>query len=278
MQDPRGRRRSKRRRRRRNDGGSEQHREHEEEAGAAEAFDPIDHCASIGEPWPGAEALAGDTPPQQDLDDRGVDASPAPPHHELMDIAQPAAGSAVPPRTLLRELAIAMTWLAAVGLIAIGVSGVLAVVFGATLGQDFVAGDRPGVTYTPARCADLREYAPGANTCREAATVHHYGEIVDYRIAAGLLGIGLLGAYLFARRRHLTETSHLPAAFTSTVGVSVFGLAGAALLAISANLAVLGDPSSVGQYLSGGIVSAVVAAAFGWSLVSTLLGRRSPAA
>ncbi len=195
-----------------------------------------------------------------------------------MDIARPAVGSAVPPRTLLRELAIAMTWLAAVGLIAIGVSGVLAAVFGATLGHDFVAGDRPGVTYTPTRCADLREYAPGANTGGEAATDHHYGEIVDYRIAAGLLGLGLLGVFLFARRRHLTETSHLPAAFTSTVGVSVFGLAGAALLAFSANLALLGDPSRVGQYLSGGIVSALVAAAFAWSFLSTLLGRRSPAA
>ena len=195
-----------------------------------------------------------------------------------MDVTQRAVGSAVPPRTLLRELAIAMTWLAAVGLIAIGVSGVLAAAFGAAMGQDFVAGDRPGVTYTPARCADLREYAPGAVTCREAATVHHYGEIVDYRIAAGLLGLGLLGAYLLARRRHLTETPHLPAAFTSTVGVSVFGLAGAALLAFSANLALLGDPSSVGQYLSGGMVSALFAAAFAWSLLSTLLGRRSPAA
>jgi hypothetical protein len=195
-----------------------------------------------------------------------------------MDVTRPTVGSAVSPRTLLRELAIAMTWLAAVGLIAIGVSGVLAAVFGATLGQDFVAGDRPGVTYTAARCVDLREYAPSANTCREAATAHHYGEIVDYRIAAGLLGIGLLGAFLFARRSHLTETPHLPAAFTSTVGVSVFGLAGAGLLAFSANLAVLGDASSVGQYLSGGIVSALVAAAFAWSLLSALLGRRSPEA
>ena len=195
-----------------------------------------------------------------------------------MDIARPAVGSAVPPRTLLRELAIAVTWLAAVGLIAVGVSGLLAAMFGAALGRDFVAGDRPGVTSTSARCADLREYAPGANTCRDAATIHHYGEIVDYRIAAGLLGLGLLCAYLFARRRRWTETSHLPAAFTSTVGVSVFGLAGVALLAFSANLAVLGDLSSVGQYLSGGIVSAVVAAAFAWSLLSALLGRTSPTA
>ncbi|MFL5768371.1 MAG: hypothetical protein ACJ758_11085 [Actinomycetota bacterium] len=195
-----------------------------------------------------------------------------------MEIPRLAVGSAVPPRRLLRELAIAMTWLAAVGLVAIGVSGVLADAFGSAMGQDFVAGDRPGVTYTSARCADFKEYAPNANTCREAATVHHYGEVVDDRILAGLLGLGLLGAYLFARRRHLTETPDLPAAFSSTVGVSVFGLAGAALLAFAGNLALLGDPSGVGQYLSGGIVSGLVAAAFGWSLLSTLLGRRPRAA
>jgi len=154
-----------------------------------------------------------------------------------MDVAQPALGPTVPTRTLFRELAAAMTWLAAVGLIAIGVSGVLSALFGATLGQDFVAGDRPGVSYPAARCAEFREYAPGATTCGDAATIHHYGEIVDYRIAAGLLGVALLGVYLFARRRHLTQTPHLPDAFTSTVGLSVFGLAGGALLAFSANLA-----------------------------------------
>ena len=195
-----------------------------------------------------------------------------------MDIARAAAAPTVPPRTLLRELAIAMTWLAAVGLIAIGVSGLLSAVFGAAFGESFVAGDRPGVGYAAARCAEFREYAPGAATCHEAATVHHYGEIVDDRIAAGLLGLALLAAYLIARRRHLTETPHLPRAFTSTVGVSLFGLAGAALLALSADLALLGNSSSVGQYLSGGIVSAAAAGVFGWSLLSTLLGRRpSPA-
>ncbi|MFL5736640.1 MAG: hypothetical protein ACJ76P_04805 [Actinomycetota bacterium] len=192
-----------------------------------------------------------------------------------MDVARPTVAPAVPPRTLLRELTSAAAWLAAVGLIAIGASGVLSAAFGAAFGQDFVAGDRPGVSYSAARCADFREYAPGAATCHEAATIHHAGEIVDYRIAAGVLGLGLLAGYLFARRRHLTETPHLPRAFAATIGASVFGLAGAALLAISAELLLLGDPSGVGQYLSGGIASALVAAGFAWSLLSTLLGRRS---
>jgi hypothetical protein len=193
-----------------------------------------------------------------------------------VEITGPAFEPAVAPRTLLRELATAFAWLAAVGLIAIGTSGVLSAAFGAAFGQDFVAGDRPGVSYSAARCEDFHEYAPGAATCHEAATIHHDGEIVDYRIAAGVLGLGLLAAYLFARRRYLTETPHLPAAFTATIGTSVFALAAAALLGISMELLLLGDPSGVGQYLSGGIVSAVVAAGFAWSLLSTLLGRRSP--
>ena len=187
-----------------------------------------------------------------------------------MDVVSPAVDPAVPPRTLLRELASAATWLAAVGLIAIGVSGVVSAVFGATLGREFVAGDLPGTTYSAERCAEFLEYAPGAASCEEAATTHHYGEIVVYRIAAGLLGLGLLSAYLFARRRHLTKTPHLPVAFTATVGVSVFGVVGVALLAVGGNVALLGTSSGVGQYLSAGIVSSVVASAFGVSLLRTL--------
>jgi hypothetical protein len=195
-----------------------------------------------------------------------------------MDVAGTAVGVPVPARTLLRELASAAAWLAAVGLIAIGASGLLSAGLGAAFGQSFVAGDPAGVTYTADRCAEFLEYAPGAATCGAAATTHHYGEIVDYRIAAGILGLILLAAYLLARRRHLTETPHLPAAFIATVGASVFGLAGAAFLALSANLLVLGERAGVGQYLSGGIVSALVASAFAWSLATSLLGRRAAGA
>jgi uncharacterized protein (DUF697 family) len=181
--------------------------------------------------------------------------------------------SRVPTPLVARELASALLFLSAVGLVAIGVSGVLSAAFGAAFGKDFVAGDAPGIVYSADRCAEFMEYAPAATTCREAATIHHDAEIVDYRIAAGVLGLLALGAYAFARRRRWTETPDLPSAFTSTIGATAFGLAAVALLGSSLNQVVLGERAGVGQDLSGGIVSAVVAAAFGWSLLSTLLGR-----
>ena len=54
----------------------------------------------------------------------------------------------------------------------------VAEVFGRVFGAAFVAGDAPGVTYTPARCADYFEYFPRASDCTQAAALHHWGEVV----------------------------------------------------------------------------------------------------
>ncbi len=60
----------------------------------------------------------------------------------------------VPPdparRPVLVELALALALLAGIGLTAIGLSGATAAGFRAAFGQDFVARDLPGVTYTAA--------------------------------------------------------------------------------------------------------------------------------
>lgn len=156
--------------------------------------------------------------------------------------------------------------LGGIGLAAIGLSGVVAAVFGTWFGQDFVAGDRPGVVYTAARCADFREYAPHACSCAQAATTHHYGEVVDHRLAAGFLGaLGLLAWWLL-RRRHPSQ-SMLPATFEATVATVLFGLAAGVLLLQSLGTSLGGDDSGVGGPLSGGLVSAVAA---GWSAVILL--------
>jgi hypothetical protein len=193
--------------------------------------------------------------------------------------AEARSSSGPPARTLLSELAGAFTRLAAIGLLAIGLSGLLAGLLGILFGEAFVAGDAPGVTYTQARCADYFEYEPGSRTCEQAATLHHYGEIVDYRIAAGILGLLVLLAYLLARRRGWTATPHLPESFASTVGASVFGLAAAGLLLQSLNQFVVGETAGMGGYLSGGFVSLVVAFSFGLSVLRLLfrsMGASSP--
>jgi len=162
--------------------------------------------------------------------------------------------------------------LAATGLLAIGVSGAIAGGMGLTFGKGFVAGDPSAITYTKARCADYFEYEPSARTCEQAATLHHYGEVVFYRLAAGLLGLMVLGAYLWARRRWawVSERGALPEGFEATVGATLFGLAALLLLGQSASQLAVGETAGAGAYVSAGVVSLTVAGAFAWSLYRSL--------
>ncbi len=188
------------------------------------------------------------------------------------------AGHPSATRATLVELTLALTRLVAIGLLAIGVSGLIAWGMGAALGRAFVAGDAPGVTYTSSRCAELLEYARAARTCEAAAVSHHYGEVVTYRLAAGVLGLLVLAGYLIVRRRLggrrgrgrergaepvSPEPVALPDGFVATVGTVAFGLAGLGLLVLGASQLALGPDAGAGAWLSGGIVALAVAIPFG---------------
>jgi hypothetical protein len=154
--------------------------------------------------------------------------------------------------------------LGAVALVAIGLSGGVAVGFGVVAGRSFVSGDPPATHYTTARCADYREYAPHALTCEQAATEHHYGEVVGYRLAVGVVGLLALGAVGFVRRRrsNLVAMDHLPVAFDDTVAVVAFGGAALLLLGNGFDQLVLGNDGA-GAWLSGGLVALVAMVYFG---------------
>ena len=172
-------------------------------------------------------------------------------------------------RPLLSSLLLASMYLGAIGLLAVGSSGVLAAATRSVLGSRFVAGDVAGQTYTAARCADLREYAPRATSCLAAAASHHADEVVTYRLAAGILGIGLLSAWLVARRR--APRGSLPATFVPTVGLTAFGGAAVVLGGLGANRLVLGPAGGgAGQWLTGSLVAAVLAAWFGARTIACL--------
>ena len=185
------------------------------------------------------------------------------------------------PRPALAEMASALVLLLAVGLLAIGASGVLSVAFRATLGDRFVAADLPGVTYTAARCRDFEEYHPEQPTCDRAAAAHHADEVETYRIAAGVLGAVVLAGWWLVRRRHRGEASvdWLPDEVVPLVGLILFGVAGAALGVQAANALAL-DPGNggAGQWLSAAGVSLVVAAWFGRSLLRALSVRSAAVA
>ncbi len=119
------------------------------------------------------------------------------------------------------------------------------------------------MTYTPAQCADLREYERQASSCRAAAAAHHFDEVVWYRAVAGVLGAWAFGGWCFARRR-VRRAPVLPEGFVATVGTTLFGAAAAVLLLLGAEAVVLGG-DGVGQYLSGAVIAVIGAAAFGAS-------------
>lgn len=179
-----------------------------------------------------------------------------------------------PPPDTRTALVLVLARLLAIGLLAIGASGLVAWAMGAAFGQAFVSGDTPGVTYTAARCADLAEYAPRAGSCEQAAVQHHFGETVDYRVAAGVLGLIVVAGYALLRRK-LREppegwNAALPRGFEATVGTAVFGVAAAGLLLVGASQLTMGFHAGAGAPLSAGVVALAVAIAYGFSLLGAL--------
>jgi hypothetical protein len=174
---------------------------------------------------------------------------------------------------LATELALSAIRLVAVGLIALGISGIVAWALGVAAGKAFVAGDPPGVTYTAARCRDLFEYVPHARSCAQAATAHHFDEVVWYRIAAGALGCLAFLATAWARRRRVPRDLQ-PEAFVPTVAATVFGIAGIWLIGQGIDNLILKTDGGAGSYLSGGVVAVAVAAWFTIPVIKAL--RLSP--
>jgi hypothetical protein len=185
-------------------------------------------------------------------------------------------GNALTPQ-LVRQGAQSLLFVAAIGLLAIGLSGLLAWGAGAAFGKPFISGDATGVTYTAARCAEYRALAPVEPTCGKAAVSHHFDEVVGYREDAGIFGLIVLVAWLGLvrpwRRRGRAATTYdvLPAGFAATVGAALFGAAAA--ITLPGGLLELvsgGSDNGAGALLSAGVVSALAFAGFALSLWRSL--------
>lgn len=176
-------------------------------------------------------------------------------------------------KILIFHLIVSLGLLFGVGLVAVGASGVLAAGLGAAFGTAFVSGDPPGRTYSPQRCDDFLRFHPESRDCASAATAHHFDEVVQYRVTAGVLGALVVGAVLLVRRgfRDILRERVLPDTFSATVGSSLFGLATVGTLGGSLLRIAFGQPSGAGSFLSGGIVSLVM---FAWYARSFVLALR----
>jgi hypothetical protein len=86
--------------------------------------------------------------------------------------------------------------------------------------------------------------------------------VVFYRVAAGVLGLGVLGVLWLARRTVLRGQSWAPpVAIVGMVLLALMGVAGVLLSGYSAVSLAFGESSGVGADLAGGVVALVVAVA-----------------
>lgn len=174
------------------------------------------------------------------------------------------------PRLPLRAFLRPAVGLAAAGAIAVGVSGALSELFGRLWGAGFVAGDLPGNAYTAARCAVYQAPYPGLD-CLHAAAEHHWGEVVEYRVALGILGLLLLLVWRF-----LPKSAPLPSGLAPTLAAAAFFLAAAATGFEALNAALQGW-GGAGAWLSAAAVSLPLAVAFGLIALQRLRPRLAPA-
>ncbi len=162
---------------------------------------------------------------------------------------------------IVRQLARPLLLLAAIGFLSIAASGAVAEVMGQAAGAHFVAGQFDGITYTEARCADFLEYLPNAASCTAAADEHHFGEVVQYRMAMLLPGLLCFGGWLFVRRQpFFAARSSLADCVVAGIGTTLFSAATGLLLLQGLAALVFNGGSGAGQWLSGGIVALPVAA------------------
>jgi HAAS len=181
------------------------------------------------------------------------------------------------PGQIVAQAIMSLVLVGSIILISIGVSGLVAGVGAAGLGPEFIAGDQPGVAYTPERCADFLEFHPEATTCEAAAVAHHLDETVGYRLTAGVLGLILLAVWWLTKRGArgrfgpwAIPVSFVPIATTASFAAAtvVLGLLGAGQLLTS------GVDTGAGYMLSAAAVSLAATGMFGTWLIRTL---RSPA-
>jgi hypothetical protein len=167
------------------------------------------------------------------------------------------------PAAVMEDLCLAAWKGGAIGLTAVGASGLVVLLTNATLGRPFTGQPPAGVTFPRASCAYWLAGWPGAHTCAQAAMLEASSDAVTLRVIAGIMGIALLEAYVIVRylmRRRGRGPAVVLAGYFPALAACVFG--GGALGLVLAQLTGFTVNAGPGQYLSGAVVAAVIAVAY----------------
>lgn len=196
------------------------------------------------------------------------------------NIADEFNRSLLPGGSLAPALQLALTGLLVSGaiLVAVGLSGALALAFGGLWGHDFVSQPLQASEITTERCAELFELVPGAADCQSAGITHHFDELVGFRLSAGILGVFAIAAYFFIRRRWPVTRSNrlLPVGTAEAMGVAAFAVGVGLLFFFGLTGREFADRDGIGELLSAEIVAGVFLIGYLALLVRKLSLRNKP--
>jgi hypothetical protein len=193
------------------------------------------------------------------------------------EIAARFNGASVTPRGWLLRMYFCLAMLFGVGMVAVGVAGEIAIGAGFVFGKEYIAGNAPDTTYTPARCEELARLTgyrkPPPTTqedpagdvftvfdsanCNDLAIQHHFDEVWRNADVALAFGAIFLGVHWMLRRKFAAEdgSARLPRRAFATLGMAGFGAA-APLLALFGAASLLASREGSGlAYLIDGLVA-----------------------
>jgi len=163
--------------------------------------------------------------------------------------------------------------LGGLGAIAVGLSGLTAAAVHAVAGTRILVSNPTAAQLNPARCASLLAGQPAGVDCRTAQLQDWVGEVIWYRIAAGVLGLlAVATVHLLARRRRRRAQPSgtrllLPRTVLDTIGATAFTAAAIATAALGLDAVVTARGTGSGQWLSATPIAAAAAVVFGVRLV-----------
>ncbi|GAA4501585.1 hypothetical protein GCM10023191_051860 [Actinoallomurus oryzae] len=172
-------------------------------------------------------------------------------------------------REVVPELARVVVPSGAIGLVAIGVSGLLAEALGRLFGAAFVAGGMPA-RYTSRRCA----VGNAGHDCLNALIHEHLHAIVGTRVVYGAFGLLVLAGYLAVRRRLGAVRLAPRPGVVPLAGTTLYGVAAAVLLIDGVSVVTYGGTrAGSGQSWSDGGIALVMFLVYARSLYRERLSR-----